>query len=270
LLANDKNPYVVYTLSNNNTSVSVDAIHGCRLSSLRIHDTEVLLTGGLDDTALTWGCYPMVPYAGRVRSGVVRFDNVEHQLPLTLPPHAAHGTVFTQSWNVVDVSASRIELFTDLGPHWPFGGSVSQRIELKDDHVHLELRVTADDQAMPAQVGWHPWFRKPSHASLIFESMLQRDEHGIATSRCVESDAVNVDDCFVNPLAPLSLTVNGVDLVLSSDCSHWVVYDLPPQSTCVEPQSGAPNEINDSPVILAPGESLTKWFTIAWTGRLIH
>jgi aldose 1-epimerase len=123
---------------------------------------------------------------------------------------------------------------------------------------------------MPAQVGWHPWFRKPSHASLIFESMLQRDGHGIATTIRERTDAVNVDDCFINPLAPLSLTVNGVELVLSSDCSHWVVYDLSPHSTCVEPQSGAPNEINDSPVILAPGESLTKWFDIAWTGRLIH
>jgi aldose 1-epimerase len=48
------------------------------------------------------------------------------------------------------------------------------------------------------------------------------------------------------------------------------VYDLPPNSTCVEPQSGAPNEIYDSPVILAPGESLTRWFDIAWTGRLIQ
>jgi aldose 1-epimerase len=261
---------VIFTLSNDSASVVVDATHGGRLAALRIHDAEVLLTSGSDDTALTWGCYPMVPYAGRVRSGVVRFNNVDYQLPLTLPPHAAHGTVFAQSWNVVDVSASRIELSTDLGSHWPFGGSVSHRIELKDDYVNLELRVTAGDHAMPAQVGWHPWFCKPSRTSLIFESMLQRDEHGIATSRCVQTDANNVDDCFVNPLAPLSLTVNGVDLVLSSDCSHWVVYDLPPQSTCVEPQSGAPNEINDSPVILAPGESLTKWFIIAWTGRLIH
>ena len=261
---------MVFTLSNDSASIVVDATHGGRLASLRIQDAEVLLTGGPDDTTLTWGCYPMVPYAGRVRSGVVRFNNVDHQLPLTLPPHAAHGTVFAQSWTVVDATASTIELNANLGSQWPFGGSVSQRIELSNDHVRLGLRVTAGDQAMPAQVGWHPWFCKPSHTSLIFESMLQRDGHGIATTIRERTDAVNVDDCFINPLAPLSLTVNGVKLVLSSDCSHWVVYDLSPHSTCVEPQSGAPNEINDSPVILAPGESLTKWFDIAWTGRLIH
>ena len=183
----------------------------------------------------------MVPYAGRVRSGIVRFNNIDYQLPLTLPPHAGHGTVFAQSWTVVETTASTIDLSTDLGSQWPFGGSVTQRIELRNDHVRLEQRLTAGDQAMPAQVGWHPWFCKPSRTSLIFESMLQRDEHGIATPHCVQADAFNVDDCFVNPLAPLSLTVNGVDLVLSSDCSHWVVYDQPTHATCIEPQSGAPN-----------------------------
>jgi len=201
---------VVFTLSNDSASIVVDATHGGRLASLRIQDAEVLLTGGPDDTTLTWGCYPMVPYAGRVRSGVVRFNNVDHQLPLTLPPHAAHGTVFAQSWTVVDATASTIELNANLGSQWPFGGSVSQRIELSNDHVRLGLRVTAGDQAMPAQVGWHPWFCKPSHTSLIFESMLQRDGHGIATTIRERTDAVNVDDCFINPLAPLSLTVNGV------------------------------------------------------------
>ncbi len=261
---------MVFTLSNDIASVIVDSTYGGRLASLRIHDAEVLLTDGPDDTTLTWGCYPMVPYAGRVRSGIVRFNNIEYQLPLTLPPHAGHGTVFAQSWTVLDATASSLDLIADLGSQWPFGGSVTQRIELRNDHVRLDLRLTAGDQAMPAQVGWHPWFCKPSRTSLIFESMLQRDEHGIATSHCVQADASNVDDCFVNPLAPLSLTVNGVDLVLSSDCSHWVVYDQPTHATCIEPQSSAPNGINDSAVIIAPGESLARWFTIAWTGRLIH
>ena len=196
MLANDKNPYVVFTLSNDSASVVVDVTHGGRLASLRIKDAEVLLTGGHDDTTLSWGCYPMVPYAGRVRSGVLRFNNVDHQLPLTHPPHAAHGTVFAQSWTVANSTESTIELIANLGSQWPFGGSVSQHIELRNDHVHLELRVTAGGQAMPAQVGWHPWFCKPSRSSLIFESMLQRDDHGIATSHCVQIDAINVDDCL--------------------------------------------------------------------------
>lgn len=269
-MVNDKNPSVVFTLSNDCASIVVDATHGGRLASLRIQDAEVLLTGGPEDSALTWGCYPMVPYAGRVRAGIITFNNEKYQLPLTLPPHAAHGTVFMQSWNVVDATESSIDLFTDLSSLWPFGGSVSHHIELEEARVHLELCVTAGDCAMPAQVGWHPWFCKPSHVELSFESMFLRDIDGIATSLRQQTDPVNVDDCFTNPLTPLSLTVNGVDLVLSSDCSHWVVYDLPTHSTCIEPQSGAPNGINDAPVILAPGESLTKWFDIAWTGRLSH
>jgi len=128
---------VVFTLSNDSASVIVDSTHGGRLASLRIHDAEVLLTDGPDDTTLTWGCYPMVPYAGRVRSGVVRFNNIEYQLPLTLPPHAGHGTVFAQSWTVLDATASSLDLIADLGSQWPFGGSVTQRIELRNDHCPL-------------------------------------------------------------------------------------------------------------------------------------
>ena len=259
---------MVFTLRNGKASVSVDETHGGRLASLLVHDREILISPNAQDSLLSWGCYPMVPYAGRVRSGVVRFNNMDYQLPLTLPPHAAHGTVFDQPWMITGTTERIIELTTDLGTRWPFGGSVWQRIELRDDCIQLELRVVAGDHAMPAQVGWHPWFHKPSHTSLKFASMLKRDDAGIATTEQMQTEAVNVDDCFIEPLAPLSLTVNGVDLVLSSNCSHWVVYDIPNSSICVEPQSGAPNEINDSPVILAPRESLSRWFTIAWNGRL--
>ena len=82
---------MVYTLSNDSASVSVDERHGGRLASLCIHGAEVLLTGSPDDSALTWGCYPMIPYAGRVRSGVVRFNDVEYELPLVLRGKKARG-----------------------------------------------------------------------------------------------------------------------------------------------------------------------------------
>ena len=261
---------MVFDLRKGDTSVSIDAERGGRLTSLRIHDREILVTPNANDSALYGGCYPMAPYAGRVRSGIVNFNNIEHPLPLTLPPHAAHGTVFNQSWEVADITTSSVVLLTDLGPHWPFGGAVTHHVEVHDDHVHMKLSLTASNQHMPAQVGWHPWFCKPSRTSFKFASMLKRDETGIATSHLVKNDANNVDDCFIQPSETLSLTVNEVELSLTSNCTHWVVYDLPIDSTCVAPQSGAPNQINDSPFILGPYESLTKWFDISWTGRLNH
>jgi galactose mutarotase-like enzyme len=40
------------------------------------------------------------------------------------------------------------------------------------------------------------------------------------------------------------------------------MYDIPLNATCVEPQSGPPNGVNDSPLVLDPNTSLTKNFTI--------
>ena len=57
---------------------------------------------------------------------------------------------------------------------------------------------------------------------------------------------------------------------LSSDCDHWVVFDLPPTTTCVEPQSGpadAPNLGDGAPgvaQVVAPGSPLRRTMTIAW------
>lgn len=51
------------------THVAVDDVCGARLASIRFDGVDVLVSDG--DDALKWGCYPMVPYAGRVRNGVL-------------------------------------------------------------------------------------------------------------------------------------------------------------------------------------------------------
>ena len=51
---------------------------------------------------------------------------------------------------------------------------------------------------------------------------------------------------------------------LTSDCRHWVVYDEPAHATCVEPQSGPPDAFNLEPLVLAPGETLQRWFLMEW------
>jgi aldose 1-epimerase len=125
----------------------------------------------------------------------------------------------------------------------------------------MQLTVNALD-AMPIQVGWHPWFVKPHATSLHFGAMLQRDSAGIATTQRVPQPATPVDDCFEDPEESLTITIGSIHLSLSSDCSHWVMYDIPLNATCVEPQSGPPNGVNDLPLVLDPNTSLTKNFTI--------
>lgn len=247
------------TISNERVSATVSAAHGARLTSLRIDGVEVLVTRGNDP--LAWGCYPMVPYAGRVRDALLRFDGREHDLRPNGGRHSLHGTVFDVPWETVSVTATSATFTTTLGDDWPFSATVIHHIETDSDGVTMRL-VLHCDEPQPVQVGWHPWFLKPRVFEHRCALMLPRDLDGIATSPAEPIGAPPWDDCFVSDGATPSLEVSGVSLRLSSDCSHWVVYDEPRHATCVEPQSGPPNGINDAPLVLGAGEMMTRWFRI--------
>jgi aldose 1-epimerase len=254
----------VITLRSAGASCIVDEDAGARIASLAIDSHEMLVTSATD--GLGWGCYPMVPYAGRVRHGRLMFDGREHLLPLRLPPHAIHGSVFEKPWTIEESDATRCRLATELQPNWPFGGRVEHSIELFDDHLTMRLAVTAEE-TMPVQVGWHPWFVKPTSRQLEFRTIHPRDDDGIASligeKGDVGPDGTN-DDCFADPDGILTLTIEGHVLTLTSSCGFWVVYDQPEHATCVEPQSGPPDGVNSDPFVLGSGRRLTHHFTISW------
>ena len=99
-------------LSNEHARAVIDPQCGGRLASLQIGGEEVLVTQRGSDTQ--WGCYPMVPWAGRVRSGRFEWNAQAQQLPINLPPHALHGTVFGAQWEVTGANTMRCQ----LGPSW--------------------------------------------------------------------------------------------------------------------------------------------------------
>lgn len=71
------------------------------------------------------------------------------------------------------------------------------------------------------------------------------------------------DDCFTNT-ETVSLEYEGYQLRLSSDCTHWVVYNQADEAACFEPQSGPPDAFNIEPSVLAPGDVLHRWFRMEW------
>ncbi len=102
---------------------------GGRIRSLTVDGIELLITEGYGP--IMWGCYPMAPWAGRIRDGRFTFRGRDVQLPLTMPPHAIHGTVFDRPWQVTGPASLAI----DLGPDWPFPGRLTQTFELADDRL---------------------------------------------------------------------------------------------------------------------------------------
>ena len=132
----------------------IDLDHGCRLASLRVHGHELLVTSA--PSPIEWGCYPMAPYAGRVREGRFAFRGTGYELPRTLGGHAIHGSAYLRRWEAESDTA----FATDLGPDWPFPGWVRQEVRLAEGAVALRLEVHSADGAMPASCGWHPWIRR--------------------------------------------------------------------------------------------------------------
>ncbi len=263
------------TLSSGDVEVVIDAEHGARLSSVRFGETELLVQRTNDDS-FSWGCYPMAPWAGRIRNGVFEYQGTSVQLPLNSAPHSIHGLVHDATWQVVNTSPTSATLRVDLDQRWPFSGWVEHRIAVDSTSVHLQLTVHETEHndeiiSMPAQVGWHPWFVRPVQLEAEFKTMYVRDSDGIAGAQRVQQqhDLMHspLDDCFTDAVAaPLLKYDNGLVVRLESDCSHWVVYNEPSHAICVEPQSGPPNGLNSEPLAVSPNHPLTRIFRLTALG----
>jgi aldose 1-epimerase len=261
-------------------SLTVDPRQGGRMASLRIGGQEVLLTEGWGP--IRWGCYPMAPFAGRIRDGRFAFRGRDVQLPLNLPPDAIHGTVFERPWEVGRATEDHVVLTTDLGPAWPFRGRVTQSIWLGQGGLDATLRLEAEEP-MPASLGWHPWFRRylgaaaegASHeVDLVVDaaSMFERGPDGLPTGSLVPPRQRPWDDAFSGlRTAPIVRWPGALEITISSTADVWVVYDEAVEGVCVEPQTAPPDAINlasatgEEPDVADPRAPMTT--SMAWRWR---
>ena len=180
-------------------------------------------------------------------------------------PTPSTGSCSTAAWPDVH-EVSDTSCTSTRGLDWEFGGSVTQTIDLFPDRVDVALAIESTGGAFPAELGWHPWFRKPDRLEFSPTAMYARNEFGIPTGALVEPDDGPWDDCFVNT-EPVVLHYDRAvapAVRLESDCDHWVVYDMPTDATCVEPQSGPPDAFNLRPHVVDPDTSLRRTMTISW------
>lgn len=252
-------------LTASTATVRLDPGDGGRIASLEVDGVELLAPRRGGDWLL-WGCYPMVPWAGRVRDGQFGFDGEEHQLELDLPPHAIHGVGYRAGWDATGPGALRLS----MEGLWPFGGWAEQRVEVSDQSLVVTMSVQAT-QRMPVMAGWHPCFPRQlsqgGQAELSFSAghLWQRDDAGIPTGERVPVPPGPWDDCFSDVSGPPAVRWPGFGSIrLESNMTSWVVYDEAPDLVCVEPQSDAPDAFNRDPMILEPGESLDVWMKITW------
>lgn len=252
-------------LRNGSAVVLVDESCGARMASFVTGGSERLVARKSDP--LAWGSYPMAPWAGRVRNGRFGWDGRTIRLPRRLPPHAIHGTVLDQQWSIDASSRTEVRLHTTLGPDWPWTARVEHIVTLESGAVRCRLEISTPEKPFPAQVGWHPWFTDDGHPpSLSFraQAMYRRDRAGLPTGEMVHPGPHPWDDCFVGVAdAPIISWRDGLSLMVSSDCDHWVVYE-PEHALCVEPQSGPPDGFTLLPRIVEVDRPLSRTMVWAW------
>jgi len=260
------------TLTSARSIVVVDPEDGGRIVSIIIDGFEILRDENFntEKSIFGYGCFPMAPYAGRIRHGKFEFDNRSHQLELADPPHAIHGTAVKQVWQVISQSSSEIELKTPISAGWPYRGEVIQNFELLESKLILKLKLIANEP-MPAWIGFHPWFRKEINGSQLkltanFEQMYVRDSEKVATKTISAPKPLPWDDCFIGTEPDIQLNWgNLLTLKLASNFPYWVIYSAPADALCVEPQTAPPNAIElERNQVLSANESVELEFTISF------
>ncbi|MCA1007315.1 aldose 1-epimerase [Rhodococcus hoagii] len=256
------------TLQAGDARVEISPQHGGTITRLVVAGTELLEPGERH------GSFPMAPWCGRIRNGQLSVGSVTHQFPLNAAPHAIHGTVRDRAWDVADVSGTRATLCQELAPPWPFAGRGTQSFRLTEDFLELSMEVTSAADSFPAQVGWHPWFKRvarsgtePVRIDFAPDWQELRGPDYLPSGERIAPRPGPWDDCFG--------MVDGVRVVLTwpnllrlevSSAEQWVVvYDMEADAVCVEPQSGPPNGVNSMPRLVTPESPLAATCRWTWT-----
>lgn len=213
-----------------------------------------------------WGAFVMAPWTSLIRDARFEFLGTEHRLVADDAGHAVLGLTWKLPWRL-----DRDRLVCDLTAGWPFGGRVEILPELAPDRLRVRLRVVAGDRAMPAAIGWHPWFARrlpgsePVRLELPEPVWRQHRDAGQAPTGLWQSVPAGeqwFNDCL-RVSGPITLTWPGVGSVtVRCDSPFVTVYSTDPRGVCVEPVT-SPAERMDH--LLQPGEAVRLTVDLIWT-----
>ena len=226
--------------------IAIDLDGGGRMTSIKWRELEFAVP--FRGSPLTNGWYPMAPWAGRIRDGIIKSAaGSEFQLPTNIdPPHAQHGFGFTSSWQEIGPGRSLLHLPKPYG-----GATVEQTIEVLDDAIRWSLEYDANGCDLPAWLGMHPWFvrdlERGGSAEIEFSAgtMLKRGDDGLPTGERISPTPEPWDDAFTNIVGTPAVVWEDVARIdIESDAAWWVVYTEDSDGVCIEPQTAPPDAAN--------------------------
>ena len=138
---------------------------------------------------LEMGCFPLIPFANRVRGGRFSFRTREVNLTPNMAgdPSPLHGQGWLSAWEVVRADADSAELaFRHWADEWPWDYQGRQAFALDDNGLQVTLACrNLSDRPMPCGLGMHPYFlcgpetrisTNVTHAWTVDENVLPVDK----------------------------------------------------------------------------------------------
>lgn len=250
------------SVSSTDVCATIDVEEAGRLSSVKWRDLEVVV--GRQPNPLAWGWYSMAPWAGRVAQGRLDTPHGIEYLPTNLlPPHAIHGLLFDARIHIGQVTDHEAMVWCELPK--PFhGAKVEQRISVGESSLTWSVSYRNGDRAMPAWLGFHPWFRRTLTRGGDVEVfnpatfMMELDDEQIPNGTIHDVTPPPWDDVFGGLQGSPTLTWPGaLKITCTADTPWWVIYTSNPAGICIEPQTSPPNAAaNGLAPILSPGEEI--------------
>ena len=227
-------------------SIAIDLDQGARLASVQWRDMQFAVPFRGQD--LTWGWFSMVPFAGRIKNGIIKdLKGNKHQLPNNFdPPHALIGYGAQSSWEDIGGGRQFLELPS------PFNGAtVTQSYEILDNAIRWSLEYEANGCDLPVTLGFHPWFAreigKGDSAELLFAAnkMFKRGDDHLPTGEVISATQPPWDDTFMEIKGvPEIIWPGAARLTMECDTPYWKVYSQDEDGICIEPVTAPPDAQN--------------------------
>lgn len=251
----------VITLKKGNIRLQVYPYDGARMTSLQAFGYEVLRQWEPQRRAFQYGCFPMVPWVGRLGKATLNVGEQSYTLPANKPPHALHGMACYSCWKVMEQTADTLKLAMPLGSPWPWQGEVLQTLALEEDALILRLEIRTAAETFPASAGWHPWFAKrltphceEEELQVLFQPDWQEEpgDDELPTGNRIPPREGPWDDCFgfTSGLNVRLKWPGKLSILMTSAAQSLVVFDKQPDATCVNPLTQAPDAINRTPQLV--------------------
>lgn len=226
------------------------------------------------------GCFPLVPFFGRIGNGRFSFRGTEVRLHPNIAesPHAVHGHGWQRAWSIDRHSEGCAEMvYEHRADDWPWAYQSRQAVRLDGDGA-LSLTLTVknlDASPMPAGLGFHPYFPRQDGATIsarlshvweyddtFMPLRKRRIGPGTDLSAGPRVDELDIDAVFEGWKGPAAIGLNGGDVIVSASpgVSRVVVVARPAgRFFTFEPVT----HVSDAFNLAAKGDDTTGMITLA-------